>query len=83
MSTIRNGTASDFDTDPASGYNMRLSCLFLMFFLFLYRLSMNMNNPYEVIILFILYNIMIYFIAFGIKIYCKITKNLTVRSTMA
>jgi hypothetical protein len=42
-----------------------------------------MNNPYKVIILFVLYNIMIYFIAFEIKIYRKITKILTVRSTMA
>jgi hypothetical protein len=41
------------------GYNIELSHLYVMFFLFLYRLSVNMNNTYETIILLIFNNIMI------------------------
>jgi hypothetical protein len=49
MSTIRNGTAGASDTDPASRYNLKLSHLFIVFFLFIYRLSVNTNNPYDAI----------------------------------
>jgi hypothetical protein len=45
-----------------------------VFFLFLYRLSVNMNNPYEATILLIFNNIMIYFMTFEIKIYRKCLK---------
>jgi hypothetical protein len=38
-------------TGPASGYNLVLSHLFIVFFLFLYRLSANTINPYTVIML--------------------------------
>jgi hypothetical protein len=51
MSTVKNGTAGASDTGPASGYNLKLSRLFVVFVLFLYRLSVNSNNLYDVIIL--------------------------------
>jgi hypothetical protein len=60
MSTVRNGTAGASGTDPVSGYNLKLSCLFVVFVLFLYRLSMNTNNLYAAILLLILNNSMIF-----------------------
>jgi hypothetical protein len=51
---IGNNTVSDSGT--ASGYNVKLSYLFIVFILFLYRLSVNMINLYAVIILLILNN---------------------------
>jgi ABC-type anion transport system duplicated permease subunit len=77
MSTIRNGTTGASDTGPASGYNLVLSYLPVVFFLFLYRLSTNTSNPYAAIMLLIFTNSMICFMFFEIKIYCKIPKNLT------
>jgi hypothetical protein len=50
--------------------------LFVVFFLFLHKLRANTNNPYEAIIL--LNNIMICLVTFGIKIYHKMPKILTV-----
>jgi hypothetical protein len=79
MSTVGNGTAGAFGTGPASGYNLKLSCLFVVFVLFLYRLSTNTNNLYAATILLILNNIMIYLMAFGIKIYRKMPKILTIQ----
>jgi hypothetical protein len=75
LSTIQNGTAGVSDTSPASGYNLELSRLFVVFFLLLHKLSANTNNPYEAIIL--LNNIMICLVTLGIKIYLKMTKILT------
>jgi hypothetical protein len=49
MSTVGN------DTGPASGYNLTLSHLFIVFVLFLYRLNTNTNNIYATIILLIIY----------------------------
>jgi hypothetical protein len=62
-------------TDPASGYNLVLSHLFIMFFLFLYRLSINTNNPYTAIILLIFTHSMICFMIFKIKICHKMTNS--------
>jgi hypothetical protein len=59
MSTIGNGTTGASGTDPASGYNLELSHLHVVFFLFLYRLSVNTNNPYNTIMLLISTHIMI------------------------
>jgi hypothetical protein len=72
MSTVGNGTASAFSTGPTSGYNLEHSRLFVVFFLFLYRLSVNTYNPYEAIIW--LNNIIICLVTFGIKIYGKVPK---------
>jgi hypothetical protein len=69
MLTVGNGTAGAFGTE--------LSYLFVVFVLFLYRLSANMNNLYVVMILLILNNSIIFLLDFGIKIYCKMTKLLT------
>jgi hypothetical protein len=77
MSTVRNGTVDASGTGPTSGYNLTLSCLFVVFLLFLYRLSVNTNNFYAAIILLILNNSMIYLMDFGIKIYHKMLKILT------
>jgi hypothetical protein len=77
MSIVGNGTVSASSTGPASGYNLELSCLFVVFFLFLYRLSVNTSNSYEAIIL--LNNIMICLVTFGIKIYHKMSKILTIQ----
>jgi hypothetical protein len=46
MSTVGNGTAGASGTGPASGYNLMLSHLFIVLFLFLYRLNVNTSNPY-------------------------------------
>jgi hypothetical protein len=50
ISTVRNDTAGASGTYPASEYNMKLLHLFIVFVLFLYRLSINTNNIYVVII---------------------------------
>jgi hypothetical protein len=80
MSTIWNGATGASDTDPAYGYNQELSHLSVVFFLFLYKLSANTNNPYDTIILLIFNNIMICFMTFKIKMYSKIPKILTTTS---
>jgi hypothetical protein len=72
MSTVGNGSAGASGTGPDLGYNLKLSYLFLVFVLFLYRLSTNTNNLYAAILLLILNNSMIFLLDFGIKIYCKI-----------
>jgi hypothetical protein len=77
MSTIGNGTTGVSGTGPNSGYNLELSYLFVVFFLFLYRLSTNTNNSYDVIMLLFFTRSMIYFMIFWIKIYRKIPKTLT------
>jgi hypothetical protein len=41
MSIIENGTTDAFSTGPTSWYNLTLSRLFLVFVLFLYRLSVK------------------------------------------
>jgi hypothetical protein len=68
MWTVGNSITSTFDIVPASGYNMELSYLFIVFFLFLYKLSVNTNNYYEDMILLIFNNIIICFMTFEIKI---------------
>jgi hypothetical protein len=78
MLTIGKGTAGASGTCPASGYNLMLSCLFVVFVLFLYRLSAERNNLYAAIILLILNNSMIYLMDFGIKINLKMTTILTI-----
>jgi hypothetical protein len=78
MSTIGNGTTGASDTGPVSGYNLKLSRLFIVFVLFVYRLSVNTNNLYAAIILLILNNSMIFLLDFGIKIYRKMSKLLTI-----
>jgi hypothetical protein len=83
MSTIGNGTASASGTGPASWYNLKLSRLFGVFVLFLYRLSMNMNILYAIIILLILNNSMIFLLDFEIKIYRKMAKHLTIQKLIA
>jgi hypothetical protein len=75
MSTVENGTASVSSIGLASGYNLELTHLFVVFFLFLYRLNMNTNDPYDTIILLIFNNNMICFMTFEIKIYHKIPKK--------
>jgi hypothetical protein len=75
MSTVENGTASVSSIGLASRYNLELTHLFVVFFLFLYRLNMNTNDPYDTIILLIFNNNMICFMTFEIKIYHKIPKN--------
>jgi hypothetical protein len=76
MSTVGNSTAGASGTGPASGYNLKLSCLFVVFILFLYRLSVNTNNLYAIKILLILNNNMIFLLNFEIKIDGKIAKLL-------
>jgi hypothetical protein len=83
MSTVENDTTGASGTGPASGYNLKLSHLFIVFFLFLYRLSANTSNPYDAIILLIFTNSMICFMIFEIKIYRKIPKTLKVLSIEA
>jgi hypothetical protein len=83
MSTIGNGTTGASGTGPASGYNLVISHLFIVFFLFLYRLSANTSNPYAAIMLLIFTHSMICFMTFGIKIWRKMPKTLTVPSTVA
>jgi hypothetical protein len=58
------------------GYNLVLSHLLIVFFLFLYRLSVNTSNPYAAIMLLIFTHNMICFMIFRIKISSKMTKNL-------
>jgi hypothetical protein len=76
MSTVGNGTTGASDTGPASGYNLELSHLLVVF---LYRLSVNTSNPYDAIILLIFTHSMIFFMIFGIKIYRKMLKSLTIQ----
>jgi hypothetical protein len=78
MSTVGNGITRASVTGPASGYNLVLSHLFIMFFLFLYKLSANTSNPYTTIILLIFTHSMICFIIFGIKICRMMPKILTI-----
>jgi hypothetical protein len=78
MSTVGNGTTGASGTGPASGYNLVLSHLFIVFFLFLYRLNANTSNPYTAIMLLIFTHSMIFFMIFGIKICRKMPKTLTV-----
>jgi hypothetical protein len=68
MSTVGNGTSGASGTGPASGYNLVLSHLFIVFFLFLYRLNVNTSNPYTAIMLLIFTHSMICFMIFRIKI---------------
>jgi hypothetical protein len=77
MSTIANRTVGASGTGPTSWYNLELSHLFVVFFLFLCILSANTNTHYGVIILLIFNNSMICFMDFGIKIYHKMPKILT------
>jgi hypothetical protein len=77
MSTVKNGTTGASGTGPASGYNLELSYLLCVFFLFLYILSVNTSNPYAAIILLIFTSSMICFMIFKIKICHKIPKTLT------
>jgi hypothetical protein len=79
MLTIENGTTGASGTGPASGYNLELSHLLVVFFLFLYRLNVNMSNPYDAIMLLIFTHSMIYFMIFGLKICCKMHKSLTIQ----
>jgi hypothetical protein len=79
MSTVGNGTTGAFGTGPASGYNLELYHLLVVFFLFLYRLSANTSNSYATIILLIFTHSMICFMIFGIKICRKIPKTLTIQ----
>jgi hypothetical protein len=72
MLTVGNDTTGAFGTGPASGYNLVLSYLLVMFFLFLYRLSANTSNP--AIMLLIFTHSMICFMIFGIKICRKCLK---------
>jgi hypothetical protein len=79
MSTIGNGTTGASGTGPASGYNLVISHLFIVFFLFLYRLSANTSNSYAVTMLLIFTHSMICFMIFGIKICHKMPKSLTIQ----
>jgi hypothetical protein len=67
MSTVGNDTTGAYDTSPASMYNLMLSHLFTMFFLFLYRLNTNASNHYTAIMLLIFTHSMICFMIFRIK----------------
>jgi hypothetical protein len=78
MLTVGNGTIGASGTGSASGYNLKLSHLFVVFVLFLYRLSVD-TNLYAAIILLILNNSMIFLLDFGIKIYRKMPKLLTIQ----
>jgi hypothetical protein len=75
MLTVGNGTVGASDTGSASGYKLELSHLLNVLFLFLYKLSANSNNLDDVIILLFFNNIMIYFMTFEIKIYCKMQRH--------
>ena len=77
MSTVGNGTTGVSGTGPASGYNLNLPYLLVVFFLFLYRLSVNTNTLYDVTIFLMFSIFMIYFMIFGIKLYRKMPKFLT------
>jgi hypothetical protein len=77
MSTVGNGTTGASGTGPASEYNLELSYLLIMFFLFSYKLNVNTSNPYDAIILLIFTHSMICFMIFGIKICHKMPKSLT------
>jgi hypothetical protein len=66
-------------TGPASRYNLLLSHLLVVFFLFLYRLSANTSNPCAAIMFLIFTHSMICFMIFGIKISRKMPKNLTIQ----
>jgi hypothetical protein len=79
MSIIGNGTTGASGTGPASGYNLELSHLLVVF---LYRLSVNTSNPYDTIMLLISTHSMICFMIFGIKICHKMPKSLTFRAAM-
>jgi hypothetical protein len=83
MSIIGNGTTGASGTGPASGYNLELSHLLVVFFLFLYRFSVNTSNPYDAIMLLISTHSMICFMIFGIKICHKMPKNLTIKNLIA
>jgi hypothetical protein len=76
MSTVENGTTGACGTGPASGYNLELSHLLVVFFLFLYRLNADTSNPYDTIMLLIFRHSMICFMIFGIKCH-KMPKSLT------
>jgi hypothetical protein len=76
MSIIGNGTTGASGTGPASGYNLELSHLLVVF---LYRLSVNTSNPYDAIMLLISTHSMICFMIFGIKICHKMPKTLTIK----
>jgi hypothetical protein len=78
MSAVGNDTVGASDTGPASGYNLKLSHLFIIFVPLLYRLSVNTTNLYTVIILLIINNSMIFLLDFKIKIYHKMAKHLTI-----
>jgi hypothetical protein len=64
MSTVENDTVGASGTGTASGYNLELFYLLVMFFLFLYRLSVNTSNPYDIIMLLIFTHNIIYFMIF-------------------
>jgi hypothetical protein len=53
MSTVENSTVGASGTSPASGYNLKLSHLLVVLFLFLYKLRVNTNNSYDAVILLI------------------------------
>jgi hypothetical protein len=76
-SIVGNGTADASGAGPASEYNLKLPHLFIVFVLFLYRLSVNTNKLYAAIILLLLNNSMIFLLDFRIKIYRKMSKLLT------
>jgi hypothetical protein len=77
MSTVGNDTTGASGTGPGSSYNLELSHLLVMFFLFLYILSANTNNPYDIIMLLIFTHSMICFMILVIKICHKMPKSLT------
>jgi hypothetical protein len=79
MPTVGNDTTGASGTGPVSGYNLVLSHLFIVFFLLLYRLSVNISNPYDVIMLLIFTHNIICFRIFGIKICRKMPKTLTIQ----
>jgi hypothetical protein len=79
MLTVGNSTVGASGTGPTSRYNSKLSRLFVVFVLFLYRLSVNWKNLNAAIILLILNNSMIFLLDFGIKIYHKMPKLLTIQ----
>jgi hypothetical protein len=67
-------------TGLASGLKLELSHLLVVFFLFLYRLNVNTNNSYDVIMSLIFTHSMICFMFFEIKIFRKMAKILTISS---
>jgi hypothetical protein len=81
MSTVGNGTTGASGTGPISGYNLVLSYLFIVFFLFLYGLNVNTSNLYTTIMLLIFTHNIICFIIFRIKLCHKIPKTLTYTAT--